>query len=369
MQSLNQTAASISSARGASCDKTSHHVSPEPFVELCLLFLPDCALSDQFENTTYNKVTRRLIPFLVLCYVVSYLDRINVGFAKLQMLGDLHFSETVFGLGSGIFFIGYFFFEVPSNIILHKCWSAGLDRPDHGYLQGNRFWHGYAVRYERPCSFRACGFFSGWPRPVFSRASSSTSLTGIPRTAAQKWLRRSWWPFRCREFLEGRFPDSSCNIWAGNPVGPAGSGCSCWKQSLRYSSAQPACFISTVGSALRQAADGGRKKGPRTEYRRGTQPKSRTRFFAACVSGSQSVADVLDFLFLRDRAVRPHLRMPSFIKTAGIKTVFNVGLVTAIPYLATAVHDGSPGRKLRDWRRERRWHLGLMVRGRWAPWL
>src|ERR1700689_4614197 len=82
--------------------------------------LPDGALSRQFEDATYAKVTRRLIPFLVLCYVVSYLDRINVGFAKLQMLGDLHFSETVFGFGSGVFFIGYFFFEVPSNIILHK---------------------------------------------------------------------------------------------------------------------------------------------------------------------------------------------------------------------------------------------------------
>src|SRR5581483_8526128 len=74
----------------------------------------------EFENATYRQVTRRLIPFLVLCYVVSYLDRINVGFAKLQMLSDLGFSETVFGLGAGIFFIGYFFFEVPSNIIMHR---------------------------------------------------------------------------------------------------------------------------------------------------------------------------------------------------------------------------------------------------------
>lgn len=68
----------------------------------------------------YAKVTWRLIPFLFLCYVAAYLDRVNVGFAKLQMLGDLQFSETVYGLGAGIFFIGYFLFEVPSNIILHK---------------------------------------------------------------------------------------------------------------------------------------------------------------------------------------------------------------------------------------------------------
>ncbi|MBL7229463.1 MAG: MFS transporter [Pseudomonas sp.] len=72
------------------------------------------------EDLIYRKVTWRLIPLLFLCYVAAYLDRVNVGFAKLQMLNDLQFSETVYGLGAGIFFIGYFLFEVPSNIILHK---------------------------------------------------------------------------------------------------------------------------------------------------------------------------------------------------------------------------------------------------------
>jgi MFS family permease len=74
----------------------------------------------QMEARTYSKVTWRLLPFLFICYVAAYLDRVNVGFAKLQMLSDLQFSETVYGLGAGIFFIGYFFFEVPSNIIMHK---------------------------------------------------------------------------------------------------------------------------------------------------------------------------------------------------------------------------------------------------------
>ncbi|MFC4276745.1 MFS transporter [Achromobacter aloeverae] len=72
------------------------------------------------EDQLYRKVTLRLVPFLVLCYVVAYLDRVNVGFAKLQMLSDLKFSDTVYGLGAGIFFLGYFVFEVPSNIILHR---------------------------------------------------------------------------------------------------------------------------------------------------------------------------------------------------------------------------------------------------------
>src|SRR6202035_4767387 len=76
--------------------------------------------SDTLENSIYAKVAWRLMPFLFLCYVAAYLDRVNVGFAKLQMLSDLKFSDTVYGLGAGIFFIGYFFFEVPSNVLMHR---------------------------------------------------------------------------------------------------------------------------------------------------------------------------------------------------------------------------------------------------------
>ncbi|PVX86549.1 D-galactonate transporter [Paraburkholderia unamae] len=72
------------------------------------------------ETRAYSKATLRLLPFLFICYVAAYLDRVNVGFAKLQMLSDLQFSETIYGLGAGIFFIGYFFFEVPSNILMHR---------------------------------------------------------------------------------------------------------------------------------------------------------------------------------------------------------------------------------------------------------
>ena len=68
----------------------------------------------------YRKITWKLIPFLCFCYLASYLDRINIGFAKLQMLGDLQFSETAFGLGAGLFFVGYILFEVPSNLALEK---------------------------------------------------------------------------------------------------------------------------------------------------------------------------------------------------------------------------------------------------------
>jgi D-galactonate transporter len=76
--------------------------------------------SRAFEYATVRKVYRRLIPFLCVLQVASYLDRINVGFAQLQMKSALGFSDSVYGLGAGIFFIGYFFFEVPSNLILSR---------------------------------------------------------------------------------------------------------------------------------------------------------------------------------------------------------------------------------------------------------
>jgi len=73
-----------------------------------------------FEAKTYHKVDLRLLPFLFFCYILAYLDRVNVGFAKLQMLKALSLSDAAFATGAGIFFIGYFFFEVPSNIALKK---------------------------------------------------------------------------------------------------------------------------------------------------------------------------------------------------------------------------------------------------------
>jgi len=71
-------------------------------------------------DAVYRKVAWRLLPLLFVCYIAAYLDRVNVGFAKLGMQSDLRFSDSVYGLGAGIFFVGYFIFEVPSNIILHK---------------------------------------------------------------------------------------------------------------------------------------------------------------------------------------------------------------------------------------------------------
>src|SRR4051794_38995544 len=84
--------------------------------------------SGPIERRVIRAITWRLIPFLMLLYLVSFLDRINVGFAALTMNNDIGLTSKMFGFGSGIFFAGYFLFEVPSTVILHSV--------------GARFWIG-----------------------------------------------------------------------------------------------------------------------------------------------------------------------------------------------------------------------------------
>src|SRR5271168_215760 len=85
-------------------------------------------VSSPLEQRAIRKITWRLIPFLMLLYFVAFLDRINVGFAALTMNKDIGLTSQMFGLGAGIFFLGYFAFEVPSTVILHHV--------------GARFWIG-----------------------------------------------------------------------------------------------------------------------------------------------------------------------------------------------------------------------------------
>jgi D-galactonate transporter len=166
--------------------------------------------STPFEEATYLKVTWRLIPLLLMCYIVAYLDRVNVGFAKLQMAGDLGFSDAVYGLGAGMFFIGYFFFEVPSNIILHRVgarvWIARI-MVTWGIVSGGMMFiqtetQFYVMRFL--LGLAEAGFFPGiilyltyW-YPAHRRARIVTMfMTGIPLAGViggplSGWIMKSW---------------------------------------------------------------------------------------------------------------------------------------------------------------------------------
>src|SRR4051795_3023524 len=114
-----------------------------------------------------RKAARRLLPLLVLLYLVNYLDRVNVGFAALTMNADLGLSSAAYGLGAGLFFIGYFVFEVPSNVVLHKVgariWIArimvtwGVVASATAFVQGEISF--YIVRFL--LGIAEAGFFPG----------------------------------------------------------------------------------------------------------------------------------------------------------------------------------------------------------------
>jgi D-galactonate transporter len=124
-------------------------------------------MNETLEKRTIAKVTWRLIPFLIVCYFVSFLDRVNLGFAGAAISKQFAFSATVFGLGAGIFFIGYFLFEVPSNILLDKFgarrWIArimltwGLVSGATAFIQGEYSF--YTIRFI--LGVAEAGFFPG----------------------------------------------------------------------------------------------------------------------------------------------------------------------------------------------------------------
>jgi ACS family tartrate transporter-like MFS transporter len=144
----------------------------------------------EVDRRVVRKAARRLLPLLVLLYLVNYLDRVNVGFAALTMNADLGLSSAAYGLGAGLFFIGYFFFEVPSNVVLHKVgarlWIArimitwGLVASATAFVQGEASF--YVVRVL--LGIAEAGFFPGvllyltywFPRPERARIVALTFL-------------------------------------------------------------------------------------------------------------------------------------------------------------------------------------------------
>jgi len=119
------------------------------------------------EQRVMRKITLRIVPFIMLLYFIAFLDRVNIGFAALTMNAELGFSPAVFGFGAGIFFLGYFLFEVPSNLILHKVgariWIArvmitwGLVSGGMAFVQGTTSF--YTLRFL--LGVAEAGFFPG----------------------------------------------------------------------------------------------------------------------------------------------------------------------------------------------------------------
>ena len=124
-------------------------------------------MSDGLESRVIRKISWRIVPFIMLLYFIAFIDRVNIGFAALTMNKDLGFSPAVFGFGAGIFFLGYFLFEVPSNIILDKVgarlWIArvmitwGLISGMFAFIKGETSF--YVLRFLLGAA--EAGFFPG----------------------------------------------------------------------------------------------------------------------------------------------------------------------------------------------------------------
>ena len=313
------------------------------------------ASASEFENATYRKVTRRLIPFLVLCYVISYLDRINVGFAKLQMLSDLGFSETIFGLGAGIFFIGYFFFEVPSNIIMHRVgarvWIARImvtwGLVSAATLLVKTPWEFYGVRFL--LGLAEAGFFPGiilyltyW-YPAHRRARMvATFMVAIPLSG----------------IVGGPISGFIMQYLAGHSGWPG------WKW-LFLLEALPALLIGIatifyLDSGIRRAKWLTEEEKQLLEGNIAADSREKVEHPSVLAVFLDRRVWLMCWIFFSCAMGQYALTfwMPTLIKTAGIRSVLNIGLVTAIPYLATAVTMVLVGSSA-DRHRERRWHLAI----------
>jgi ACS family tartrate transporter-like MFS transporter len=126
---------------------------------------------NHIEQRTMQKVFRRLVPFLMLCYFFNFLDRVNVSFAALQMNKDLGFSASVFGFGSGILFLAYMLCETPSNVLLTwfgaRKWLARI-MVSWGIIASSM------VFITGEYSFYTLRVLLALPRPGSSQASSIT---------------------------------------------------------------------------------------------------------------------------------------------------------------------------------------------------
>ena len=122
---------------------------------------------DAAARAAIRRVVRRLIPFIFLCYVIAYIDRVNIGFAATELQRDLGLSDAVFGLGGGLFFLGYCLFEIPSNLVLERVgarrWIArimvGWGLVSMGMMFMTGTWSFYAARIL--LGIAEAGFFPG----------------------------------------------------------------------------------------------------------------------------------------------------------------------------------------------------------------
>jgi D-galactonate transporter len=307
-----------------------------------------------FEADTYAKVTWRILPLLFLCYVASYLDRVNVGFAKLQMVVDLKFSDTVFGLGAGIFFLGYFIFEVPSNIILHRVgariWIARI-MVTWGLISGAM------IFVNGPLMFYAMRFLLGVAEAGF--------FPGVILYLTY------WYPANRRGKITALFMTGiALSGVIGGPLSgwimqnmPGVYGLAGW-QWMFIIEAIPSLLLGLLTIVYLQDRVFDAKWLQEDEKKLIAAQVGAEESEKGEASMGQMFADprvwlcaLIYFAFVMG-LYGVGFWLPTIIKATGVKSTFNIGLLTAVPYAVAAVAMVLIGRSA-DRLRERRWHVAI----------
>ncbi|MFD8911416.1 MFS transporter [Streptomyces sp. NPDC059575] len=305
------------------------------------------------ENAVFRKVVRRIVPFLVLCYIVSYLDRVNVGFAKLQMSDDLGFSEASYGLGAGLFFIGYFLFEVPSNLLLQRVgartWIARI-MISWGVVSAA------FVFVTNEATFYALRFLLG--------AAEAGFYPGVILYCTY------WFPSHRRARVIAMFMSAIpvAGIF-GNPLSgwilDAFHGTGGW-QGWQWMFALEALPALAVGVATLFYLDNGVRDAKWLSDEEKDVVEQALAEDAAHRTVHGKVWDgfrdpkvwlmsLIYFCFVMGQYALTFW-MPTFVESTGIKGNLAIGVLSSVPFLAALVAMNLFGRSA-DRRRERRWHL------------
>ncbi|WP_133645530.1 MFS transporter [Paraburkholderia flava] len=306
------------------------------------------------EPSTYAKLMWRLLPFLFLCYLCAYLDRINLAFAKLQMLKDLGFSEAVYGLGASAFFVGYLLFEIPSNLILLRVgarrWIARI-MVTWGIISAGMMF------VTTPTSFYVMRFLLGVAEAGFipaillyltywfpaSRRSKVTALflTGIPMSGVVGGPLSGW-----------------LMTHLGGVHGLAG-----W-QWLFVLEGIPTAVLGVAAFLLlddRVADANWLNDAQKQMVERNLRSETPAHMMHSIKDGLLNPKILLlsaIYFFYTMGLYGVSFWMPTLIKASGVKDTLDIGLLTAIPYAAAVVamlvvsHSS-------DRTGERRWHLAL----------
>jgi ACS family tartrate transporter-like MFS transporter len=316
----------------------------------------ETADESRLADAALSKARRRLLPFLFVLYLVAYLDRINVGFASLQMNRELGLSESVFGLGAGLFFIGYSIFEVPSNLILARVgarlWIARI-MISWGVVAMAMI----AVRGA--ASFFALRFILGLAEAGF--------FPGVI-------LYLTFW-FPAREQARAVALFMTASALAGVIAGPVSggllelhglAGLSGW-QWLFILEGLPAVILGVW--VLRYLPEGPKdaawlEVGERAallmrlerERRRGTQKRQNS--FAEAISNSTVWILSLVYFAIVFGLYGVTFWLPQIIQSFGNRSGVEIGMLSAIPFFGAAVAMVFVGRAS-DLSGERRWHLAF----------